>query len=260
MLTNRFSFLLFIVFCGLLLQPFWTCAESAETAINIEKGDVVFSQQDGSNLQIYFSSCENVEGGWSSPVKITNDSYINGHPVIDAGSDGKRWLVWTADTGSDYIVRYAFGKDNAWSEPASIPAQLNENLAPSVVVDRSGRTWVAWSANDGGLDEIYFSKYSENTWTTPMRVNRGNEVPDILPVLTLDEKGNPQVTWEGYRNGSYVKLRSIWDGEGWSDEVEVQATSQETAAEKESSIANMPSFLEHPEEAYVRVYKSSIAK
>jgi hypothetical protein len=260
MIKYRYSFLFFFFLCGLVLQPHWIRADSAETAVQIEKGDVVWSQKDATNLQIYFSACENVEGGWSSPVKITNDSYINGHPVIDAGLDGKRWLVWTADTGSDYIVRYAVGKDNTWSEPAAIPAQLHENLAPSVAVDSSGVTWVVWSANDGGQDEIYFSQYSGNTWTTPMLVNRGNDVPDILPILSLDEQGKPQVTWEGFRDGSYVKLRSSWNGEAWSDEAEVQATSQETAGESERSIANMPSFIEYPEEAYVRVYKSSIVK
>lgn len=258
MIIFRFSSLLFL--SGLLFQPHWTWADSAETLVKVERGDVVWSREDATSQQIYFSSCRSAESGWSSPVKVTNDSYRNGHPVIDTGLNEKSWLIWTAGSGTDYMIRYSVGKDDIWSEPAAIPSQLTVNLAPSVVVDTSAVTWVAWSANDGGQDEIYFSKYSGNTWTTPMRVNSGNEVPDILPEIALNAEGTPLVTWQGFRNGSYVQLQSTWDGEAWSDEVEIQTTSQEIAAEANGSIVNMPSFIEHPEEAFLRVYKSSIVK
>lgn len=261
----RFLSLFFLVVSSLLFRPESVPADdSAETLVKVDKGDVVWSSEDGDAQQIYFSSYQSGKSAWSEPVKVTNDFYRNGHPVIDAGKNGKRVLVWTAGSGNDYIIRYAVGKDDTWSEPESIPSQLKENLAPSVVIDRSGATWVVWSANDGGQDEIYFSKYSEGGWTIPMRVNSGNDVPDILPVVTLNAKGKPQVTWQGYRHDDYVQLQSTWKGEAWSEEVELEteAPSEETAAETatNASIANMPSFIERPEEAFLRVYKSSIVK
>lgn len=255
-----------LVVSGLLFRPQCVFADdSAETLVKVDKGDVVWSKEDGDAQQIYFSSYQSGKSAWSEPVKVTNDFYRNGHPVIDAGKNGNRVLVWTAGSGSDYLIRYSVGKDDTWSEPESIPSQLKENLAPSVVIDKSGATWVVWSANDGGQDEIYFSKYSGGNWTIPMRVNSGNDVPDILPVIALNAKGTPEVTWQGYRHDDYVQLQSTWNGEGWSEEVELEAASEETeetATEPatNASIANMPSFIEHPEHAFLRVYKSSIVK
>lgn len=262
----RLLALVFLVVSGLLFRPPYVSAEdSTEMLVKVDKGDIVWSSGDGDAQQIYFSSYQSGKRVWSDPVKVTNDSYRNGHPVIDAGENDKRVLVWTAGTGSDYIIRYAVGKGDTWSEPASIPAQLQENLAPSVVIDKAGTTWVVWSANDGGQDEIYYAKNSGDSWSVPMRVNSGNDVPDILPVITLNGEGTPQVTWQGYRHGVYVQLQSVWDGEAWSEEVELEPALEETedtATEtaRNASIANMPSFIERPEEAFLRVYKSSIVK
>ena len=268
----RFLSLFVLIVSGLLFRPQGVFADdSAETLVKVDKGDVVWSIEDGEAQQIYFSSYQSGKSGWSEPVKVTNDFYRNGHPVIDAGKSGKRMLVWTAGSGSDYIIRYSVGKDDTWSEPESIPSQLQENLAPSVVIDKSGATWVVWSANDGGQDEIYFAKYSGSNWTIPMRVNSGNDVPDFLPVIALNAKGTPEVTWQGYRHDTYVQLQSTWNGEGWSEEIELEAASEETEVAEvteetstetatNASIANMPSFIEHPEHAFLRVYKSSIVK
>ena len=259
----RLLALVFFVVSGLLFRPPGVSAEdSAETVIKVDKGDVVWSSGDGDAQQIYFSSYQSSKSAWSEPVKVTNDSNRNGHPVIDAGKNGKRVLVWTAGTGSDYIIRYAVGKGDTWSEPVTIPSQLKENLAPSVVIDKSGVTWVVWSANDGGQDEIYYSKNSGDSWSVPMRVNSGNDVPDILPVIVMNAKGIPQVAWQGYRHDVYVQLQSTWNGQAWSEEIELDATPEKTAAQTEahSSVANMPSFIEHPEQAFLRVYKSSVVK
>lgn len=251
---------------GLLFRPPCLLAkESAETQVKVEQGDIVWSNGQGDGQQIYYSTYKKGKSAWSEPIQVTNDTYRNGHPVIDSGSDGKRVLVWTAATGSDYVVRYAVGKDASWSEPESIPSQLKENLAPSVVIDKSGTTWVAWSANDGGQDDIYFARFAKGSWTIPQRVNSSNDVPDILPVITLNAEGTPEVTWQGYRHDAYVQLQSSWDGEKWSEEVEVESATAETedgASEtaKYASVANMPSFVEHPEAAFLRVYKSSNVK
>ncbi len=259
----------FLFFSGLLCQPPDVLAgyESAETVVKVDKGDVVWSSGDADGQQVYFSTYKG--GAWSEPVKVTNDAFRNGHPVIDAGKGGERMLVWTTALGGDYTVRFAVGKGDTWTEPASIPYQLKENLAPSVVFDNAGVAWVAWSANDGGQDEIYFSRYAEESWSIPMRINSGNEVPDILPVISLNAKGIPQVTWQGYRHDDYVQLLSTWNGESWSEEIELEVVEEETTTEmdpdetetvRNASIANMPSFIERPEEAYLRVYKSSVVK
>ena len=267
-MENKILSLFVLVVLGLFRPQCVLADDSVETVVKVDKGDIVWSSGDEDTQQIFFSTYHSGKSAWSEPVKVTEDSFRNGHPVIDAGKNGKRILVWTAASGSDFIIRYSVGKGDTWSEPAAIPSQLKENLAPSVVIDKAGAAWVVWSANDGGQDEIYFAKNIGENWSIPMRVNNGNDVPDILPVISLNDKGTPQVTWQGYRHDSYVQLQSTWNGEAWLEEVEVEgeALPEDTAIESEpesktnGSLANMPSFIKRPEEAYLRVYKSSIVK
>ena len=283
----------------LLAHPFAVKAADTDTVVKVEKGDIVWSQSDTSGTQIYFSTYQAGSDSWTEPVKVTDDANKNGHPVIDEDSSGKRWLVWVAGTAGSSMIRYAVDSDGSWSAAQTVPSSLQFNVSPSVVVDNSGNPWVAWSGNSGGQDEIYCSSYQDGSWTTPVQVNSTNEVPDILPEITLDGKGEPQITWQGYRDGDYVQLQSTWDGKKWSDETQVSSTTASTTSTSTSSstattttesststdssasasaasvgkavaskagdeisgsISNIPSFVPRPEKAFLRVYKSSVVQ
>ena len=253
-LMSVFSLFLYCI----IFQP--VCVRAADSVVKVDQGDVVWSQTDGSHNQIYFTTFLSEKNEWSAPVKVTDDEYRNGHPTIDAGTDGRKVLAWVAGSGSNYMIHYAVGTEGAWSKSAVIPSSLKVNLAPSVMIDDSGQTWVAWSANDGGQDEIYYSRFIGNSWTAPALVNAPNEVPDILPEISLNENKVPQVTWIGHRNGAYVKLQSTWTGQSWSTEAVVQESSQEKDTQENASIGNMPSFIQQPDKAFVRIYKFSSVK
>ncbi len=240
----------------------WTA--DTGTTVKVNKGDVVWSQMAGTNQQIFFSTFMSAQDTWSTPVQVTKDDYRNGHPALDAGTNGKKWLVWVAGKDTDSSIHYSVEANGAWAETAVVPSPLKVNVSPSVMVDGSGNTWVAWSGNDGGQDEIYCSRYIGQKWTTPVRVNTENDVPDILPEITMNSDNNPQITWYGYRNGSYVKLQSTFTGAAWSNEEVVEEASQnamqQTGNQTGASIENMPSFIQRPDKAFVRVYKSSPVK
>ncbi len=256
----------------LFFKPDCLYANDLGTVVKVDQGDIVWSQSNGSPSlhegQIYFSTFLKQKDKWSAPVKVTNDQFRNGHPSIDAGADGKKWLVWVAGIQSEYKIHYSIGTNNSWSKPGVIPSSLSVNLSPSVLVDGTGTTWAVWSGNNGGQDEIYYSRYLGNAWTTPMRINAENNVPDIFPAISLNQNKVPQVTWYGYRNGAYEKLQSTWEGNAWSKEVVIQGSSQELSqgspqskgTQVNATIANMPSFIAQPERAFIRVYKSSIVK
>jgi hypothetical protein len=248
------SFILY-VFC---FQPVFLRA--GDSVVNVDQGDIVWSQTDGARNQIYFTTFLSEKNIWSTPVKVTDDEYRNGHPTIDAGTDGSKLLAWVAGSGANYKIHYSIGTEGAWSKSAVIPSSLKVNLAPSVMIDGSGVKWIAWSGNDGGQDEIYYSRFIGNNWTAPALVNAPNEVPDILPEIALNDNNIPQVTWVGHRKGVYVKLMSTWGGESWSAESEGQASSQEKNTHENASIGNMPAFIDQPDKAFVRIYKFSPVK
>jgi hypothetical protein len=254
------SFLLLyvvILFC-VCFQPGLLRADGS--AVRVDQGDIVWSQSDGSRNQIYFTTFSSEKNAWNAPVKVTDDEYRNGYPTIDAGADGSKLLAWVAGSGADYKIHYSVGTEGAWSKSAVIPSSLKVNLAPSAMIDSSGQKWVAWSGNNGGQDEIYYSRYNGSSWTAPALVNTPNEVPDVLPEISLNGNNIPQVTWIGHRHGVYVKLLSTWDGKGWSSETKIQDSSQTTETAKNAAISNMPAFIEEPDKAFVRVYRFSAVK
>jgi hypothetical protein len=253
----------FLLICVVLL--FCVCFQPGllradESAVKVDQGDIVWSQADGSRNQIYFTTFLSKKNAWSTPVKVTDDEYRNGYPTIDAGADGSKLLAWVAGSGSNYTIHYSVATEGTWSKSAVIPSSLKVNLAPSVMIDTSGQKWVVWSGNDGGQDEIYYSRSTGSSWTAPALVNTPNEVPDVLPEISLNRNNIPQVIWTGHRNGAYVKLLSTWNGTSWSPETEVEDSSQAAETAKNASITNMPAFIEQPDKAFVRVYKFSAVK
>lgn len=247
-------------------------ADTNTMSVNVTKGDMVWGQLKGTHKQIYFSTVQPGTTTWTTPVAITNDSYRNGQPVIDTGANGKRWVLWAAGSGSKAEIHYSMEANGNWSKTAAIPSGLKINVTPSVLVDASGKAWAAWSGNNGGQDEIYYSRFIDNAWTTPQMVNTPNNVPDILPVLSLNQNKEVQVAWYGYRDGGYVKLQSTWEGNSWSTEVVIQGnsqgisqqltqgTQQTNGVQTNADVANMPSFIKQPEKAFVRVYTFSRIK
>lgn len=230
------------------------CAAENNSAHNVQ-ADVVWASSDGLREELYFATQR--EGKWSEPVKITDDNADNLHPCLDRGSDGKNWLVWTAIEQGGYEVRYAVEADGKWSDPQTLPTGLPSNIAPTVIVDVSDIPWVVWSGNNGITnDEIYYTRYIDGKWQKPQLVNVVNDVPDVLPVISVNQKGKYLVNWDGYRDGMYRKLQAVWNGNGWGPEKRVEPVSenmtiQQIATEKQE---DLPAFIEDTRQAFMRSY------
>ena len=93
-------------------------------------------------------------------------------------------------------------------------------MSPSIIVDHQDVVWIVWAGFDEQDDDIFFSRWNGFNWEIPLRVNQNDSTPDILPVIGLDEGGNPFVYWLGYRNGSYRVYYSKWNGLEWEYETE----------------------------------------
>ncbi len=215
--------------------------------------EVVWSQTDAlGHAAIYYA--DRKQGApWSEPVKITNDQFDNMHPVIADGPDGRKWVVWSAVNQPDFFIHYSILVDGVWSAPRNIPSGLSSNTAPFVAVDDSNVVWVVWSGNDGvSNDEIYFSRFRAGKWDAPVRLNPKNEVPDILPQITVIKGKPPVVTWLGFRNGEYHRLQSSYRGASWNKPVEISNAAEATIEQTARKIA-LPAAVKHPESVFIHV-------
>ncbi len=232
---------------------------SSATVSNSDKAkkiDLVWAESDGLRHELYFTAQRN--GNWIAPQKITDDNADNLHPCLDSGADGKIWLFWTAIEQGESEIHYTTNDNGEWLEPQVLPTELSSNIAPTVIVDDGGVPWVVWSANDGiSNDEIYSTRFLDGKWQRPKQVNKSNEVPDVLPVISVDEIGTLMVNWEGYRSGKYVMLQSFWTGNGWGPEQIVGPESQKTMVQGLSieKQIDYPDFIKDTRQAFFRIFQ-----
>lgn len=258
MISGKLTLKGFIALAGVALVlsvPLSASAEAESGNDKAQRVDLVWAASDGLRHELY--NATRLGGKWSEPQKITNDNADNLHPCLDTGSDGKKWLVWTAIEQGGYEIRYAVEVGEKWSDPQTLPSGLSSNIAPTVIVDDADVPWIVWSGNDGiSNDEIYYTRFIDGKWQKPNLVNKTNDIPDILPVIAITDQGKPQVTWDGYREDNYTKLRAIWTGKGWGPE---EVVDTETVKTTEKEVANnkqvdFPDFVEDTRQAFFRIY------
>jgi len=246
----------FFLAFGLLVLP---CNGLAAGKANDVDAEVVWAASDGLRYELF--DAVHKAGKWSEAVKITDDNADNLHPCIDTAPDGRKWLVWTAIEQGGYEIRYSYTAEGEWRTPARLPSPLKSNIAPALVVDENNVPWVVWAGNDGlHNDEIYFSRFVHGKWQQPALVNRPNNVPDILPMITKLDRGKFQVTWQGYRGNRYVQLVSTWNGREWGPEQlleTVQDAEKSGTAKMKSSgrEIELPDFVPDNRQVFVRTYK-----
>lgn len=199
-----------------------------------QEQEIVWSQTDGLRDEIYYSMTE--EGEWEPPEKLTDNNSNNLHPAFAAAPNGSRWVFWSAVQHDGISIEYLVGQDGEWSAPRTINMEeISSAIAPSVLIDKANTVWLVWAGNDGrGQDEIYWSRYraAEAKWQKPQRINTANQVPDIRPEISLNEQGQMEVRWQGFRAGAYKKLISLWSGAAWSPEQEEKQEEKQEEEEK----------------------------
>jgi hypothetical protein len=230
------------------------CRGKEEKAAAVQQ-DLVWSQSDGLRHEIFFSNQKQKDGEWTTPVKITDNNANNLHPVLETGTDGTKWLFWSAVRPGGISVQYAVMQNNAWSEPQTLPVEQHSAITPSVLADKDGGVWLVWAGNDGGNDDIYFSRLQGEKWTDPKVVHAPNEVPDIKPEIAYNEEGRIEVDWIGFRSNAYKKMASVYtDNTGWSAEQEKLEPEEEGIQNEKEQETELPSFLPGDSQFFLKIY------
>jgi len=210
-------------------------AAPGHAAENAPLEELVWSQSDGLRQEIYHSA--RTAEGWSAPQQLTYNNANNLHPAFVIAPDSSRWIFWSAVNPDGIGIEYTVGRDGNWPQPVKLESGHATAITPAVLISPDQTLWLVWAGNDGGQDEIYWSRFVNAAWQPPKQVNAVNQVPDVKPEILLNEQGQVEVRWQGFRNGRYKRLAAVYAGQGWSSEQEL-AEEEEQAAEEE-----LPDFL-----------------
>ena len=191
------------------------CAGDKEDAVNTE-AELIWSEFDGENYEIFYSNLSNNK--WASKVQITNNNLEDLNPTISTGANGITWAVWSAMSGVKTNLFYSNFDGSSWAPPTQIITNLSSNTTPSIIIDNENIPWVVWTRFDGQDDDIWFTRWNGDDWEEPQRINKDDSMPDILPIIGIDEEGKPWVKWSGYDGERYINYSCKWTGTEWSDE------------------------------------------
>ncbi len=166
------------------------------------------------------------EGGWSSPINISNSPGTSSSPSLAVDAWGNVHLVWIEEIEpDDVVVMYTTLHENGWSEPIDIFASSRYDPIQNVQLmgDSRGNLHIlhAWQG-------IQYSKAfapeagSARNWLSPvMLVPPENYQTNPHATITSDDQIHLVYAIEvGTRSGVYY-LHSADGGEEWDEPIPV---------------------------------------
>ncbi|MDZ7695439.1 MAG: hypothetical protein U5R49_00450 [Deltaproteobacteria bacterium] len=205
-----------------------TLKASGQEATPVSQAAVVWPEYEGGKFHIYYSA--RFESGWSDKQVLSDSVKDVAMPSVARGYDGVSWVVWSACGENQSSLFYRYSTRAGWSEAEEIPTNLRHNSAPSILVDKDHRPWIVWQGNDGkNQSDIFFSRWDGKGWEPASKVNRGDDSPDVLPLIGTKSNGVLWVSWYGFDGTRYNPYCSEWAYDQseavwrWSDEIECDA-------------------------------------
>ncbi len=216
---------------------------------------LAWSDADGRQEQIYFSRY--ADGAWQNPVQLTESDNLDYLPSSGTGDDDSTWVVWSSLQGNLILLMYTVDSGSGWSEPAIIETGMSSNTAVSLVVDQQNVPWIVWAGFDGNDDEIFWSRWEDGQWVNPERVTAANDVPDLLPLLSMDAQGVMNVRWQGFDGEKYATVsRSFIDGSWQEGQGPERKVALQAKGEKDGVLyPQFPDFVTDPAKAKIHVIR-----
>ncbi len=218
---------------------------------------LAWSDSDGQQEQIYFSSY--VDGVWQKPVQLTEGNSLDYLPSTGKGGDGRTWVVWSSKQENTIALMYSVKSGNNWAQPRTIDTGMRSNTAVSLIVDQEDVPWIVWAGFDGNDDEIFWARWEDGQWGAPEHVAAANDVPDLLPVLSMDGQGVLSVRWQSFNGERYVSTsRSFIDGKWQESHTKKISRVLRTKGERDFiAYPQIPDFVPDHAKAKIHVRQST---
>jgi hypothetical protein len=150
----------------------------------------------GIGLCIFLSGCAD-DGGWLSPVKITDNIYSDETAVIN--HNGTK-IVFTSDADGDYDIYFTEFSHGRWTAPVKLT--FNDMPDDMPEINDSG-TAIAYIGGTDDNRKIYFIEFRDGRWQDPVQITSGEE-NHYFPTMSAD---GTKIT---YQSKDLFENRFIW--------------------------------------------------
>ena len=248
-MSNQLRWAITVLFCYLFIVLFaQNCfAQIQKESVQEQDIQLVWSANHGQGEQVFFSTY--TDNQWTIPVQISNSSDFVFKPVSSVGNDGKIWVLWTQNTEKGNFLQFTV-RNSKWSEVQQIYTGMDNNRAVTVIVDANSTPWIAWTGTEESYSDVFWSRWNGQGWSKPVKAHADNNVPDVHPVLAINDSGHIVLSWQTYANEKYVTLSQYWDDRQWQQipqGLDVTIEIKKICSSKE--LPPVPDFIKEPHKA-----------
>ena len=159
------------------------------------------------NLEISTSVYEPVSGSWLPLMRITDNGYLDGSPMIAGPSNTNVMLTWISNEANDIRgsstapskLWYSLFNGTSWSSPQLVTEIPFGILKQSLIYNGTSGHIVMSLDIDGDPatvadNELFRLAYSGGAWTALARQTE-DSLPDVNPKLVFDPAGHVVLAW-----------------------------------------------------------------
>jgi len=158
-------------------------------------------------MEIVYAVYSAATDNWSTPTELTNNVYLDHHPLLKQDASGDILLIWEENQGNELIsnsispstINYSIWDGTQWSPSSPALSNVSDAFKFDVAYWGNGAILVWTQDGDGDLStltdqDISYSEFDGNNWATPLQLTN-NTVPDSSPKVIRDSEGNINIFW-----------------------------------------------------------------
>ncbi len=195
---------------------------------------VAWTDRRSGHDDIYYRKSSNGGTQWSAETRITNDPGDSSYPAI-AISGPVVHLVWSDNRFDDEEIFYcqSHNAGQSWGAPRRLTNNIGNSINASVS-SVGNNVHVVWQENRNGNEEIYYKRSTNGglTWGVDLRLTNNPFKSDFPSAIAMGK--TILVVWSDLREGNaeIFGLRSVDNGDTWSDVIRLTNTPRESLKPK----------------------------
>jgi hypothetical protein len=156
---------------------------------------VVWSEQRGSNWDLYARSFDPGSQTWGALERLTRDPLPDVNPRLASDGKGRFALVWQGFRAKNSNIFVKLFEGGKWGPDIRITNRAANDWEPAVAFDASGTVWIAYDSYKNGNYDVYLTSVKDGKPAAELAVA---ETPrfETRATVAADSAGRIWVAWE----------------------------------------------------------------
>ncbi|MEW6069045.1 MAG: sialidase family protein [Candidatus Thermoplasmatota archaeon] len=169
--------------------------------------------------------------GWSHPISITNDTFVNKDPFAFQDKNGILYLFFTSNKSGNYNIYEMINNGFSWSEAKRVTESEYDDFDPWALECVNGSVYLFWSRKIENTSNIFQMVRSNNNWSPPERIT-SLDGSNIQPTAYQTYDETIHLYWVNTKFPGLVSdIYTIQNsGTGWSNPIVMTDSSKKIAS------------------------------